>query len=450
MLLEREGELAALHAYVDAASSGLGRLIVIEGRAGIGKTRLVLETRAIADRNGISVLTARGGELEHEFAYGIVRQLFEPVLAAATSDERAELLGGPAALAEPLFATPQPGTVDEDDDSDVSFSMLHGLYWLAANLALRRTVMIVIDDLHWADGPSLRWLIHLQRRLEGLPLLVVAATRPPEQSRSEAMLKEIVGDPTVAVVRPGTLGAESVARIAREHFGRDADAEFVEGCWRATGGNLLFVWALMDTIRSEGLEPSAANAARIDEIGPEPVTRAVSLRLSRLPSEATVLARAVAVPATAPSPPRRCSRGHRSRAGGSRRDDAGSRRPDGLRHAAHLRPPRRARCGVRRHVEPRTDRRNRRAAQVLADAGAEPEQIAVHLEQSIPNGDPFVVETLLKAAQLALQRGSSDVAVSALRRALDELPAPERLGEVPGPRPRRAPALEQRGHRAPR
>ena len=144
-------------------------------------------------------------------------------------------------------------------------------------------------------GPSLRWLIHLQRRLEGLPLLVVAGTRPPEQARSGAMVKEIVGDPTAAVVRPMALCADSVARIAREHFGRDADREFVDACWRATGGNPLFVWALLDTIRSEGLEPSAANAGRVDEIGPEPVTRAVSLRLSRLPSEATVLARAVAV-----------------------------------------------------------------------------------------------------------------------------------------------------------
>ena len=431
MLLEREGELAALHAYVDAASSGLGRLIVIEGRAGIGKTRLVLETRAIADRDGISVLTARGGELEHEFAYGIVRQLFEPVLAAATSDERAELLGGPAALAEPLFATPQPGTLDEDDDSDVSFSMLHGLYWLAANLALRRTVMIVIDDLHWADGPSLRWLIHLQRRLEGLPLLVVAATRPPEQARSEAMLKEIVGDPSVAVVRPGTLGAESVARIAREHFGRDADREFVEGCWLATGGNPLFVWALMDTIRGEGLEPIAANAARIDEIGPEPVTRAVSLRLSRLPSEATVLARAVAVLGD------RAELRHAAALAGIDRELAG--------HAAttlaradlmdfemplDLRPPRRARRGVRRHVEPRTDRRTspcgadprRRGRRAGADRRA---PRAVDTERR-----PVRRRDAAQGSAAALQRGSSDVAVSALRRALDEPPAPARLGEV--------------------
>ncbi|MDX6487251.1 MAG: hypothetical protein QOF43_2404, partial [Gaiellaceae bacterium] len=73
---------------------------------------------------------------------------------------------------------------------------------------------------------------------------------------------------------------------------------------------------------------------------------------------------------------------------------------------------------------------HRRAGEILADAGAEPEQVAVHLEQSIPNGDAFVVETLQKAAKRALQRGSSDVAVSLLRRALDEPPAAEARGEV--------------------
>jgi DNA-binding CsgD family transcriptional regulator/predicted negative regulator of RcsB-dependent stress response len=73
---------------------------------------------------------------------------------------------------------------------------------------------------------------------------------------------------------------------------------------------------------------------------------------------------------------------------------------------------------------------HRRAGKILAEAGAEPEQVAVHLEQSIPNGDPFVVETLMQAAQRALQRGSSDVAVANLRRALDEPPAPNQRGEV--------------------
>src|SRR3954470_10916036 len=174
-LLEREGELAALHAYIDSAASGAGRLIAIEGRAGIGKTRLLADARTIATQAGLAVLSARGGEMEQEFAYGIVRQLFEPIVAAATSDERGEFLSGAAALAGALFENVAIGA--DDDETDVSFAMLHGLYWLAANVALRKPLMIAVDDLHWTDGSSLPWLPHLQRPIDRIPRPPVVARR---------------------------------------------------------------------------------------------------------------------------------------------------------------------------------------------------------------------------------------------------------------------------------
>ena len=66
VLLEREDQVAALHSLVDAALVGGGRFVVVEGTAGIGKTRLLAEARAIADLAGMRVLGARGGELEGE------------------------------------------------------------------------------------------------------------------------------------------------------------------------------------------------------------------------------------------------------------------------------------------------------------------------------------------------------------------------------------------------
>ena len=429
-LLEREAELAAIQAYVDGAASGNGRLIAIEGRAGMGKTRLLGEARAIATQAGATVLAARGGELEQEFAYGIVRQLFEPVLAAAGAEDREELLGGAAALAAPLFDDVQLAALDEDQ-TDVSFAMLHGLYWLAANLALRRPLVIAIDDLHWADGPSLRWLIHLQRRLEGLPLLVVAATRPPGQSRAEQMLTEILADPGSAVVRPMSLGPDSIAVMARERFDRQPDEAFVAAISEASGGNPLFVIALLHTLRDEGLEPIAEHAARVHEIGPEPVTRIVSLRLSRLPSEATVLARAVAILGDW------AELHHAAELAGLERDLAAHAATTLARaDLVELELPLRFVHPVVRtavYEDMSAAERiagHRRAAQVLADAGADPEHVAVHLEHSIPSGDPFVVDTLMQAAKRALQRGSSDVAVALLRRALEEPPGPAERGEV--------------------
>ena len=104
-LLERDVDLASIETLVDATAAGNGNFVAIEGSAGVGKTSLLAETRQIATGAGLRVLGARCSELEQEFAFGVVRQLFEPLLAAASSEERAELFAGAAELAGPLFDT---------------------------------------------------------------------------------------------------------------------------------------------------------------------------------------------------------------------------------------------------------------------------------------------------------------------------------------------------------
>jgi predicted ATPase len=163
-LLERDTELVAVTGLI-AATPGGGRLLAIEGPPGIGKTALVMEAKALAQKAGLQVLAARGSELERTFSYGVVRQLFEPFLASLRAEERAELLAGAAALAAPLFDPAQQLTAEPAADS--SLATLHGLYWLAANLAARRPLLLAVDDLHWCDLPSLRWLAYLLPRMEG-------------------------------------------------------------------------------------------------------------------------------------------------------------------------------------------------------------------------------------------------------------------------------------------
>jgi len=101
-LLERDTELAAVAGLIAATPDG-GRLLAIEGPPGIGKTALLAEARSLAQEAGLQVLGARGSELERSFSYGVVRQLFEPLVASLAADERAELFSGAAALAAPLF-----------------------------------------------------------------------------------------------------------------------------------------------------------------------------------------------------------------------------------------------------------------------------------------------------------------------------------------------------------
>src|SRR5258708_38816046 len=120
-------------------------------------------------------MRARGAELEQEFAFGVVRRLVEPPLALASEAERAVLLEGPAGAAARLLALPGAGATDAAAlvAPDPSFAVLHGLYWLFASLASRGPVALTVDDGHWADRASLRFLAFLQSRLEELRIAVL-------------------------------------------------------------------------------------------------------------------------------------------------------------------------------------------------------------------------------------------------------------------------------------
>src|SRR5262249_7231978 len=261
---------------------GGGGFVVMGGGAGSGKPRLLAEARGIGGSAGMRVLAARGGEFEGEFAYGIVRQLFEPLVASASPALRTELLSGPAALIEPLFGTSRLAA-SQEVPAEGSFTILHGLYWLAVNMALQQPTLLAIDDLHWADSPSLRWLLYLMRRLEGVPLLVAAAARPPEgESRDPTLVTELIADPQVTAIHPEPLGRASIALLARELHGLQPDGAFSAALETATGGNPLFVGAVLDALAREGTSPTAGHVPRLLEIGAQGVSRAVGPRLARL------------------------------------------------------------------------------------------------------------------------------------------------------------------------
>lgn len=189
LLLERDGELASLRATLAEAAAGEGRLALVEGPAGIGKTRLLAELRQAAEEEGFRLLSARGSELEREFPFGVVRQLLEP--AVADEDVRARWLADAASSAESIF-----GAADPDSPAvltDASFAALHGLYWLTANAAADGPLILSVDDLHWCDRPSLRFLAYLARRLEDMPAAVGTTLRSTDPGTDPALIAEITG-----------------------------------------------------------------------------------------------------------------------------------------------------------------------------------------------------------------------------------------------------------------
>ena len=425
-LLERDDELEHLLRGVAAAERGDGALAVVEGEAGIGKTSLLDAICAEARERGFSVLRARGGELERDFGFGLVRQLFEAVLAGESVAGRAELLEGVAAIIEPIFG--RPGDVAASPGQDAAFAAQHGLYWLAANLAARAPLLLCVDDAQWADAASLRWLVFLVRRLEGVPVAVVVAVRSGEPNAPGELLEAVRREAAETVV-PKPLTEAASASVVRAALGPSADPMFCRACHETTGGNPFLLSELVSALARGDVEASAAGARRIRELGPSAVARSVLLRLSRLHEEASALARAVAVLDTDADV-------HLAAAVAGLDAVRAVAAAEALVRSQILaagEPLRFAHPILRAAVyeELPSSRRaleHRRAAEVLASRNAD--RAAVHLLSAVPAGDPWVAEQLLDAGERAAARGAIDAATALLDRCLSEPPPPPLLARA--------------------
>jgi DNA-binding CsgD family transcriptional regulator len=414
-LLERDRELTVLEQAAARATEGNGSVVLVEGPAGVGKTRLLREAAARAEATGLRVLSATGGEVEQELGWGIVRRLF------ASTIESGELQwSGAARLALPIFN-------DARLPSDASLgAMLHGLHWMAAQLADKGPLLVVVDDAQWADAPSLRWLAYLTARLEGVRALIAIAIRSGEASGAGELLDVIAARAQTALITVPPLSREASGVLVVSELGT-ADEEFQTACFDATRGSPLLLHAVLDELRDR---PDVA-PAEVTELRPERVTRWVRRRLIALSPQAQALAPAVAVAGLSPS--LRLA----GELGGLGQDEA-ARAADELAQARLLElglPLRFAHPLVRRVIYellPPVKRATAHAAAatLLREAGARPSEIAVHLLHVEPRADPTVVETLLAAAEEALARGDPDTASSVMRRGLNEPPTATQRGEV--------------------
>ena len=420
-LLERERELAAVEELLRRSSAAL----VVEGGAGVGKTSVLEAACRRARALGYEVLRARGSELEAEFAFGVVRRLFERRLASADTDEREALLAGAAGAVRPLLL----GEPLDTSAFDTSFAVLHGLYWLTANLADRRPLLIAVDDAHWADEPSLRWLAHLAPRLDGLPLALLVALRPGEPASTGALLTALrVEAPTV--LHPALLSEGAVAAMVRAAVGGGASDELCAEAWSATGGNPLYLTELLRAVELEPrprarLDPAALLAGGRDAIG-----RRVLARVRALDPRALGLARALATLGDG------CELRHAA-------GIAGMETAEAIRVAAGLvrldvlaadDPPRFIHPVIRDAIAAsqaggERDAAHRSAARLLHADGAPVGRVAAHLAAVRPAGDRWVLTRLGEAARAAMEAGAPRAAAGLWDRALAEPPPRgERVG----------------------
>jgi DNA-binding CsgD family transcriptional regulator len=425
-LLEREQELAELAAALDAAEDGRGNVVLLEAAAGLGKTSLLRAAAEAATARGFTCLRARAGELERDFAYGCVRQLFEPLVARAEVAERERLFIGAAALSRPLFA---PAGECPLPAPDGAFSVLHGLYWLLNNLADESPVALLVDDLHWSDTESLRFLNYLAPRLDGLAVAVLATARPGEGDTGA--LAHLAAAPEATAIGPRPLSAGATATLCERRLGTEVAPEFAAACREATGGNPFFLEALLREARERGFPTDAGGAERVRGIGPTAVAQAVLLRLEERPPAAVALVQAAAVLGDGARP------AEAARLAGLPEPEAAEAADllvtlgilsaaEGTEFAHPI-----VREAVYGDIGPRERAQaHARAAQILAEAGASDERIAAQVVEADPAGDPERVELLRGVAAGALVQGAPTAAAAWLRRALREPPAPDERAAV--------------------
>jgi DNA-binding CsgD family transcriptional regulator len=414
MLRERERELAAVEELLE----GAGAVLLVEGGVGIGKTSLLEAACERAAGLGHEVLRARGSELEAEFAFGVVRQLFERRLASAEVSERDALLAGPAGAVRPLLLGELVGT----SASDTSFAVLHGLYWLTANLADRRPLLIAVDDAHWADEPSLRWLAHLAPRLEGLAVALLVVLRPGEPASTGVSLVTLRAE-AATVVRPALLSEGAGRAMVHAALGGSASEELCVAVWAASGGNPLYLTELLRAVELDDRPLAARDPSVLPAAGREGVARRVLARVRALDPRALGLAQALAVLGDG------CELRHAAAIAGVEMAQAiplaaGLVR---LELLAADDPPRFIHPIVRDAVEGSLasdgrDAAHRSAARVLHADGAPSGQVAVHLVCVRPAGDSWVLTRLREAAQAAMKSGAPRAAAGLLERALSEPP----------------------------
>ncbi len=426
-LLERE--LSELTSMVAAARDGTGCFAVIEAPAGLGMTRVVQAARGAGAETGLHVLAARATELERDFPFALVRQLFEPWLAALPAPEREALFEGASGAARGalgLTANGRGGPITASGGgAPDAFAVLHGLYWLTAALAERHPLLLAVDDAHWADAASLDYLGFLLPRLEELPVLLVLACHPDEAG-AEGSLARIATDTLARRLTPSALSPEAAAALLAAELDERPERAFAATCHEVSGGNPFLLCELARTLAAQSVRPDAAQAQLVRELAPERVTRTVLVRLARLSPPARAVARALVVLGDDADPSLVAALAELDA-------EAVHHGADELRAAAILAPEAGLRFIhplVRNALHADMPPGERSAAHAHATAllrvrGAGAELLAAHLVATEPRGDRETVETLLQAGTRALASGAPGSAIAYLTRGWREPVPPD-------------------------
>ena len=295
-LVGRRRELGRLHAALGDAWMGGGRVVAVVGEAGIGKSRLVAELASEAQRRGGAVLIGRCYETEQILPFG-------PWISALREGgvvTEAKVLNGlqPRWRAElrRLFSEPtEPGPRTDAGPAN-SLRLFEALAELLGSIAVAQPLVIVLEDCHWADDMTLRFLAFFARRLYSATILVAISVREEELEDRillRTTLDELASEGKLERVAPARFGRDETLTLIRL-FGRTGmgtrAAEADDLVWKTSGGNPFIA---VETLRAigEGVAPGASGSVSV----PTRVREMIAQRLDRLSEHARELVRVAAI-----------------------------------------------------------------------------------------------------------------------------------------------------------
>ena len=408
----RETETAILAETLDRVESGRWAVTLLEGEPGIGKTRLLDAALEDARHRGIQVAAGRAEELERTRPFGVMADAFG--CARSSPDPRRAAIGELLAAGgdwarDPITVTSDPG---------LRFRVVDALADLAEELALPGPLVIGVDDLQWADPSSLLTLSALSRRVEYLPVGLIACFRPsprhPELDRLAASLVSAGG----RHLSLGGLSKQAVRDLVTDAVAAVPGHGLLAGISGAAG-NPLFVTEMLGALAQEGLiETSGGRADVAQAILPPTLRLTILRRLSFLPDNTLYALRAASIlgssftitdlSVTMARPALELFEVLTEAITGRVLEDDGARlrfRHDLIRDALYEDLP----LSIRRGL-------HREAGQRLTRAGAPSLQVAEHLARGAGQGDAEAISWLARAAREAAAR-SPDVAAELMGRA---------------------------------
>jgi DNA-binding CsgD family transcriptional regulator len=412
-LLERALECALMDRLVGSAHRGSGSFALIEGAAGVGKSSMLAYLRSAA--GNMLVLHAQATPIERPAPFAVVTNALREALDQLTEAEREDIFVGSARLSRSLFDSSAPDTRSSDPHG---FSRIHGLYWVLSNLSETLPVALLIDDLHWSDPSSLRFLLYLAHRVDTLPVVIAVTRRIESPGDSEELVSQLRAHPSIQSLRLESLSLDGTRDLLELRLGDSPTQELTKRAHELTGGNPFLLKEIADSLR-EGTDVESLKIAVTDSDASY-VYRTIRRRLDDLSDEANALACAIAVLGDGTTLPAAAKLAMLDES--IARDALGRLTERGLANGG-------ARVGFTHPLiasavydEIPSSRRaamHTLAAQIIDSHEVSIQRVASHLLQGDITAQPWALEKLRSAAHEALALGAPESAAVFLRRALE-------------------------------